>query len=159
MKIIATSVHPNEPCYGIYEGPRLTHMPDKSTEWRWVQRVYVVRGDAIAEYSRDFGPAKDFESVTPLLMPSFGDDSVAQLQYWAEKNRQDDYGQKLLERYQAESTLIRDVLRQEEEILAIKANRSILGPNLNRQRNSFPSQTASRYLKERRDARRGYKRF
>ena len=86
--------------------------PNGSQSWRWVQTVFVVRGDAIAAHTTDYGPAENFQHVTPLMMPSFGDDTVAQLREHAEKNRHDDYWQKRAEAQLAESTLIRDHIEQ-----------------------------------------------
>lgn len=87
-------------------------MPDGSIQWRWVQTVFVIRGDAVASHTRDFGPAADFANVIPLMMPSFGDDTVAQLREHAEKNRHDTYWQERAKGQQAGSTLIRDHIDQ-----------------------------------------------
>lgn len=86
--------------------------PDGTQSWRWVQTVFVVRGDAIAAYTTDFGPAENFANVTPLMMPSFGDDTVAQLREYADKNRHDTYWQDKAKEQQAHSTLIRDITDQ-----------------------------------------------
>ena len=112
MKIETAFVHPDEPCHGLREEPRMMPGPNGSQSWRWVQTVFVVRGDAIAAHTTDFGPAENFQHVTPLMMPSFGDDTVAQLREHAEKNRHDDYWQKRAEAQLAESTLIRDHIEQ-----------------------------------------------
>ena len=109
MKIETAVVHPDEPCHGLREEPRM--MPGM-IGWRWVQTVFVVRGDAIAAHTTDFGPAEDFANVTPLMMPSFGDDTVAQLREHAEKNRHDTYWQDRAKEQQANSTLIRDAINQ-----------------------------------------------
>lgn len=85
-----------------------------SQSWRWVQTVFVIRGDAIAAHTTDYGPAENFESTTPLIMPSFGDDTVAQLREHAERNRHDTYWQERAKAQLAESTLIRDHLNQVE---------------------------------------------
>ena len=86
--------------------------PNGSQSWRWVQTVFVVRGDAIAAHTTDFGPAENFQHVTPLMMPSFGDDTVAQLREHADKNRHDTYWQERAAAQLAESTLIRDHIEQ-----------------------------------------------
>ena len=111
MKIETAQVHPDEPCYGLREEPRL--LPGK-IGWRWAQTVFVVRGDAIAAHTTDFGPAEDFAHVTPLMMPSLGDDTVAQLREHAEKNRHDAYWQKRRQEMLAQSTLIADHIDQLE---------------------------------------------
>lgn len=101
MKIATTYIHPNEPAYGLFEGDR---------KGRWVQAVYVVRGDAIAEYLTDLGKSEDYESVMPLVIPNDGDDSVAALQYLAEQNRHDFYWASRRAQMLSESTLIKDVI-------------------------------------------------
>lgn len=129
MKIIAVSVHPDESCYSLQEGPR---------NGRWVQRVYVVRGDAIAEYSVDFGPIENFKDATEVIYPSFGENSVGQLQELAERDRHSDKWARRRREMRAESTLISDILRQEETLLEIRRNRSHFGPGVSVQRNDFP---------------------
>ena len=89
-------------------------MPDGSLSWRWVQTVFVVRGDTIAAHTTDYGPAENYANVIPLMMPSFGDDTVAQLREHAEKNRHDTYWQERAKAQRAESTLIHDHIDQIE---------------------------------------------
>lgn len=138
MKIIAVSVHSDEPCYSLQEGPRNS---------RWVQRVYVIRGDAIAEYSVDYGPVQNFKNATEVIYPSFGENSVGQLQELAERDRHSDKWARRRREMQAESTLIPDILRQEETLLEVRRNRSHFGPGVSVQRNDFPR-------KEKRDGKR-----
>jgi hypothetical protein len=114
MKIETATVHPDEACYGLREEPRIMPGLNGSSSWRWVQTVFVLRGDAIAAHTTDYGPAKDFQQVTPLMMPSFGDDTVAQLREWAAKNRHDTYWQQRAAEQLANSTLIRDHINQLE---------------------------------------------
>ena len=131
MKIIAVSVHPDEPCYSLQEGPR---------NGRWVQRVYVVRGDAIAEWSKDYGPVANFKDATEVIYPSFGENSVGQLQELAERDRHSDKWARRRREMQAESTLISDILRQEEMLLEVRRNRSHFGSGTSVQRNGFPNE-------------------
>ena len=140
MKIVTTSIYPDEPAYGIFEGPE---------HGRWLQKVWVIRGDAIAQYRTDLGAEEDFPDVVPLVMPSYGDDTVAQLQYYAEKNRHDHYWANRSKEMLAESTLIQDHLELlEKETLAV-LNRTVMGPMVKVQRNAFSRATARRQLKER----------
>lgn len=157
MRIMVSSVGPDEPCYGLFEAPMTVVMPDGSTRRRWIQRLRVNRGDRMAYYEEDLGDADDFKTVTPLAMPSFGDDTVAELRAYAEKNRHDDYWTKRAAEMLASSTLVEDHLRQLEILREIRANRSVLGPGLNVQRNEFPLEEVTRTIKEKRDDRRGYK--
>ena len=113
MKIETAIVHPDEWAYGLREGPRMMPGPNGTQSWRWVQTVWVLRGDAIAAHTTDFGPAENFQHVTELVMPSTGeDDTVAQLREHADKNRHDTYWQDRAKEQQANSTLIRDHMNQ-----------------------------------------------
>ena len=122
MKIVTSFILPDEECHGLFEGPRMMPMP-RGQQVRWVQAVYVVRDDTIAEYVQDFGPAQEYGGIQPLLMPSMGENTVAQLQAHAEKNRHDTYWAGRREEMLAESTLIEDHLRQlEQRQVVIKRN-------------------------------------
>ena len=141
MKIVTRMIHPDEECWGLREGPR---------GGRWIQAVYVVRegGDAIAEWTKDYGPAEDYEHIQSLIIPSFGENSVAQLQELAEKNRHDHYWSHRREEMLAESTLIADVLRQDEERKQQIRNRSVFGPHFTRERNLYSQERTRRIIKE-----------
>ncbi|KKK56055.1 hypothetical protein LCGC14_3068380, partial [marine sediment metagenome] len=78
----------------MHEGPR---------NGRWVQRVYVIRGDSKAEWSKDYGPVSDWPDATEIIYPSFGENSVGQLQEMAERDRHDDKWAKRRREMQAES--------------------------------------------------------
>lgn len=141
MKIITSRVHQDEPCYGLTEG---------RIGGRWIQRVFVVRGDRIAKFETDFGPASDFPDATGTIYASFGDDSVGQLQELAERDRHSDKWARRRKEMQAESTLIQDILRQEEMMLEEKRNRSHFGPGVSVQRIDFPREAVQQKQKERR---------
>ena len=104
----------------------------------------------MAEYSVDYGPVKNFKDATEVIYPSFGENSVGQLQELAERDRHSDKWAKRRRAMQAESTLISDILRQEEILLEVRRNRSHFGPGASVQRNDFPRGAA----KEGRNARR-----
>ena len=145
MKIVTNRVYPDEGCWGLFEGPRTVHSFDGSSASHWVQAVYVIRGDAIAEYTTDYGPTTLFERTTPLIIPSFGENTVGQLQDHAAKNRQDHHWYNRSREMLAESTLIKDSLRilgQQREVLL---NRTVIGPIITVQRNDTPRE----YIKER----------
>ncbi|MDZ4250917.1 MAG: hypothetical protein U0990_12650 [Candidatus Nanopelagicales bacterium] len=146
MKIITQTVSPDEACHGLFEGPKTRKdLLGRDVE-RWVQQCFVIRGDAIACWEKDYGPAEDFAGVTPLLMPSLGENSVAQLQYFAEKNRNDDYWTKRSEEMAQASTLIQDHIRQIEIDHEIIRNRSIFGPAISVQRGGYSHERAERKL-------------
>lgn len=119
---------PDEPCWGLNEQPLIMAFPGGSRLRRWVQKVRVVRDDRLAEFATDFGPAEDFEHIPPLFIPSFGDDSVAQLQEMAEHHRHDLKWEKRRKERLAESTLIKDILQREEEKRDWVVRRSRFGP-------------------------------
>ncbi|KKL20196.1 hypothetical protein LCGC14_2457890 [marine sediment metagenome] len=138
MHIVTQSISKDEPCHGLYDGPR--NIPRKGH--RWVQAVYVIRDDAIAEYLEDIGPASDYARIQPMMIPSFGENTVAQLQEFALKNRHDEYWAKRVDEMLAESTLIEDHLRQFEVDREVIRNRSHFGPGIAAQRNGYPRKAA-----------------
>ena len=150
MKIVTLQVSPDEPCWGLRQGPRLEAMPDGSRQRRWVERTYVIRGDAVAEFSFDCGPVEDWPDATETVYPSFGENSVGELRWLAERDRNSTKWADYRKRLQSESTLIADVLRQEEENSAYIHNRSVFGPAVNKQRNVYDSNPARRKLRDRR---------
>ena len=136
VQSVALSVHPDEPSWGLSLQPQIMAFPDGSRRRRLVEKVKVVRDDALAEFVTDFGPAEDFEHIPPLLIPSFGDDSVAQLQEMAEHHRHDLRWAKRREEMVAESTMLKDILRRAEEARDWVARRSRFGPGGATRRNS-----------------------
>lgn len=137
MKLVTDYVLPDEPCFGLFEG--VCMLPTLNGDWqeRWVQDLKVIRGDKIHHHVVDFGPAEDFERVTPMLMPSFGENTVAQLREFADKNREDDYWARRREEMLAGSTLIKDHLDQWESNHARIRNRSVFAPGFAVQRNEY----------------------
>lgn len=142
MHIVTDRIHPDEPCYGLWEGPK---------GGRWIQRVFVIRGDRIAKFETDFGPASNFKDSTEVIYPSFSENSVGQLQELAERDRHSDKWAKRRREMMAESTLISDILRQEEIKLDVVRNRSHFGEAVSVQRNDFPREAVTRKFKEKRD--------
>ena len=155
MKLVTYAVSPNEPCYGLTECVMRAPQPDGSTADRWVQDLIVIRGDQRYHYLTDFGPAEDFETVTPMTVPSLGEDTVSELQYLAEKNRHDDYWHKVAERQIAESTLIEDMIRTRFQMHELVRNRSQIGPYTIAQRNGYSRESAWRRYMDTRAERTG----
>jgi hypothetical protein len=116
--------------------------------------VWVIRGDAIAEHRKTIGLAKNFLDVPPLLLPGMGECSVAEFQAEAERHRHDDKWIRRAKEMLAESTLIPDILRQEEVLLDVVRNRSHFGRGVSVQRNEFPREEVKARSKERRIAKR-----
>lgn len=144
MKIVTSRVHPDEPCWGLWEGPK---------NGRWIQRVFVIRGDAIAKFETDYGPMTKWPDAIETIYPSFGENSVGQLQEMAEHDRHSDKWAKRGRERLAESTLIPDILRDQETLLDVRANRSHFGPGISVQRNDFPREAVINKFKEERNAR------
>jgi hypothetical protein len=138
VKILTSRVDPDEAAYGLYEGPR--QVPGKGR--RWLQAVYVVRGDTIAEWTHDFGPVENFERIQGLLMPSQGENTVAQLQEHADKNREDQYWANRADEMLSESTLIEDHIRQIDQNRGIIQNKSTFGRSGHFERNGYPRAAA-----------------
>lgn len=154
MRVLTDHVYPDEPCWGLYEGPenRVVN-PNGGMERRWVQKVWVIRNDRKACYETDIGPASDYPDATPTAYASVGTDSVAQLQWLAERDRYNDKWAKYREELRGESTLIKDILQQEETLMEVRKNRSHFGPGANIQRIDFPREAIHRRAKEEKSAR------
>lgn len=146
MHIVTDRIDGNEPCHGLVERPVMSATPGGGTSWRWIQSIFVVRGDTIAKHETDFGPAKDFDRIQPLAIPSFGENTVAQLQDLAEGNRHDDYWARRVDEMLAESTLVKDHLRQLAQNREIVRNRTHIGPGGMFQRNGYPRKAAREWL-------------
>lgn len=150
MQFLTDHIWPDEPCMQLQEGPyQMPHPSGRGTRKRWVQRVFVIRQDTIAKHLIDLGPVENFAGATPIILPSAGENTVAQLQEVAEGNRHDRYWENRRREMLAGSTLIPDILRQEEDKLAVKANRTVVGPLVRRERNAWPREHVERILKER----------
>jgi len=154
MHIVTDHIWPDEPCYGLSEGPLWMPYPEgegwqPGTRRRWVQRVFVIRDDAIAKYIQDIGPAEDYEGrSTPLLVPSFGENSVAELQELAEATRHNHRYSKRREEMLAASTLREDALRTVEMRYLEKQNRTVLGAGTFAQRGNFSREAVERALRD-----------
>jgi hypothetical protein len=149
---LTDGVSPNEACYGLFEGPQYSELHHEN---RWIQQLKVIRGDTICLWEQDLGPASLYEKVQPLLMPSAGDDTVSELQWWATKNRSDHYWYDYTRNLQSESTLMQDAAREYLQIEEIRRNRSVFGPAQTTQRNNFDTRVNPEKVKAKRRERRG----
>ena len=113
-----------------------------------MQRTFVLRGGEVVCFQRVIGPASDYERVQPLVMPSFGENTVAEMQYWGEKNRHDTYWAGRSEEMLSESTLIKDHINQLEEKAMVRGNKSVLGPYQSTERTGYPRADEARRVKE-----------
>ena len=101
------------------------------------QIVKVVRGDTLAEWWNDLGPASQFTGPE-LEIPGLLEETVGSLWDLADHYRLgEDYWQKRSAEIGAESSLITDWTNQVEERQRIIHNRSAFGPGVRKQRNGF----------------------
>ena len=155
MQIITLQVHPDEACYGYFTGPRMMPGYTEEENPRMVEFVFVIRGDAIAKYERDFGCADDFPYVPPMLMPSDGENPVGLMQWHGERHREDPKLARQLIEYKEGSTLFADVIRQEEQRHLLINNHSAFGPGGTFQRNGWSRERVWRNYRDERNRRTG----
>ncbi len=155
MHIVTDHLVPGEACYGASACPVMTTGPSGAVEWRWVERLFVIRGDAIAKYERDLGPASDFKGVIQTRDLLDGEVSVDEVLHQLDIDRQDTYWADKKAEFKSQSTLIADTMDQLEERRAIIANRSVFGPGGGtHQRNGFSKIQIDRLIA---DKKRSYK--
>ena len=155
MNIIADKVHPDEGCWGYFTGPRMMPGYPEQEAYRMVEFVFVIRGDAIAKYVQDFGPADNFTYVPPLMMPSYGENPVGLMQWHGERHRNDPKWSRRMVEYKESSTLFADVIRQEEQRHLLINNHSSFGPAGTFQRNGHSRPTEWRKYRDERARRTG----
>lgn len=146
LDIITTFLVPNEVCMGMRQGPR---------DGRWVEMIWVVRGDTIAKYMTDCGPVENFPHIFEQIIPGDGETTVTEFQHEAERHRHDLWAWEHQQRVRAESTLFADVNRQREERREYIDNRSVFGPYQKTQRNIYNQENAWRKFFDERARRTG----
>lgn len=129
----AMSVHADEKVLALYERNGLTS--DYKHHRRW-QFIYVNRGDAIAEFITDLGPAEQFDAPE-LVLWSLWSDSVGQVMDEAERSRNLNTFRDILTEAQGTSTLTQEFAAFVGEREKQKRNASTFGPGFTRQRNAF----------------------
>lgn len=143
---VAPAVHPDEKAFLLVE----RNLPFDRIGVRRIQILYVNRGDRLAEWRKDLGPASDFQNEG-VRIPSFWEHTVGELWDIAERHRyrDNDYWARFAAEQQAESTLITDFLNHKEESWKLIDNQSVFGPGVSKQRNGFSKRTAYERAKER----------
>jgi hypothetical protein len=141
LDIITTVVHPNEVCMGMRQGP---------VGERWIERVWVVRGDTIARYETDRGPASLYENIPEEIIPGDGETTVAEFMDEAARHRTDLRWWRHLVELQESSTLIADINRQREARREYIHNRSHFGPNFKIERSFYNRENTWRKAFDRR---------
>lgn len=116
----------NERCWQVRES---SHTSKDNPGMRWVQRVWVVRGDSIAEFRKDMGPTWAYPFAKPFMFVSMNEysvgESLEQANYLRESQPSDE----------EPHDLIRDWYMQLDEMRDLKAHRSRIGPWSKIQRN------------------------
>ena len=140
MDIVTDRITEDEPCYGWQEVNRVWPMPDGSHQNRRMRFIFVVRGDAIAKYVEDIGPAADFTEESQLGILADGDagDTVAQVRFMADASRDDTTYQRIRQEFRESSTLISDAINEAEMNRKAIQNQSVFGPGGHTQRNGVP---------------------
>jgi hypothetical protein len=146
LDIVTTFLLPNEVAMGAWQGPE---------DGRWLQKVFVVRGDTIAKHITDIGPAEDFERIPAELLPGDGETTVAEFLFELERHRHDLFAWNHRQRVKAESTLIHDVAEQREARREYIRGRSVNGPHITVQRSIYNRENAWRKFFDRRAERTG----
>ena len=141
MKILTETISPDEPCHGLLERDQMVPV-GKGFALHRIQSVFVVRGDAIAAYETDLGPASIWRNVSPEGIFATGEVSVAEVMAEAEKDRHDQTGFKLKEELREGSSLVKDFLAFKEANWEIINNRSVFGPAHTKQRNGYSKKAA-----------------
>ncbi len=122
----------------------------KGMRRRWVQRVFVIRDDAIAKFVMDIGPAEDYEDrIIPILLPCFGEHTVAEFQEEAVRNRHETKYMRRRDEMLAESTLVEDAIAIVEQRYLQKSNKTLVTPSGMTQRDGWSQATAERVLRDR----------
>lgn len=159
MKALTTYVLPNEVCWGLTEAPMVVPQVDGSTVERWIQDIVVVRNDERLHFITDFGDPDEYEMITPIILQGDGETTVAEMQYEAERNRNDTYWQTRAREQLEASTLLMDIVEQRARYHEYIHNRTVSGPAVFTQRNVYPQQWAWRKYFDERARRTGKRTF
>ena len=79
------------------------------------QIIVVERNDNLMEFTRDMGPASDYKDVGDIFILSLFEDSVDAVMDMADAIREENQIKSWVDENAANSTLIEDAVRQEEE--------------------------------------------
>lgn len=137
----------DEPCFMFVEAwltpAALTKGGQKYTPETWNGRhrwriVWVNRGDALAEYHQ----LSPHQNVPGLRIPSFWEHTYGELcgmadEYAVNPNGAD-WDLAFLREQQEASTLVRDIIDQEEDRVYMVKNHSTFGRHFKKQRDGFP---------------------
>jgi hypothetical protein len=149
-----THVMPDdEPCYGMWVSER--------DDGHFVTRLKVRVGDHFEFAEIDHGPNPEYSGkIPPLGVPSVeGENPVGLMREMSAAHRVDLRWYRMALEQQQGSTLIKDVIRQEEQALAAVRNRSAFGPYQTTQRNGHNHSQVVRDFMDQRAEFEGKRRF
>lgn len=118
----------DERCWQVRESVHPSKDPQKPGQ-RWMQRVWVVRGDMLAEFQKDLGPSWAYPLARPFMFVSMNEYSVG------ESLEQANCLREMQPEYEEPSDLMQDWYKQLEELKQLKDRRSVVGPHARIQRN------------------------
>ena len=127
------ALHPDEKAHSVHE---VELVPWDYTERHRYRLVTVERPDGIAVHYTDMGKASKWP-YPPFLLVGAMELSVQEMIEDCEAQREDDFTQRVVGEALDASTLIVDILEQEDEKRSIRANRSNFGRYYKVERNAF----------------------
>lgn len=136
-------VDENEPVHSLQEGYAMNR---EGQDHRYqALTVSAMSGQALAAFWWDLGPSEDFTVTVdgesyptpPWHQVALWEHTVAELRFYAERDRGDDYGIQMLHEQTQTSTIIEDYWDLLAEDRQLVANRSTFGPGGVIQRNGF----------------------
>jgi len=141
------SVGLDEPVYAVQEG-----YGQGDGERHRFQVMLIPRGNVLASFWTDLGPASDFDmnvegtvyQAPPYHQIVLAEHSVAECRYMAEQGRMDDFAIRMLHEQVNESRLFEEYARLIEEDMALVRNRSTFGPGGQITRNGYSPAGARR---------------
>jgi hypothetical protein len=137
-----------EACFGMWVSEVNGH---------FVTRLKVKRGERLEDAYIDHGPSGEYAGkIPPMGVPSVeGENPVGLMLEMSEAHRHDLRWYRMAVEQQESSTLIKDVIRQEEEALLAVRNQSSFGPHQTTMRNGHNHEQVVRDFMEERAARSG----
>ena len=128
IETVSHVLNSGEKCFGMWVS---------EVNGRFITRLKIERGGQIVDAYIDHGPNEEYSGkIPPLGVPSVeGENPVGLMLEMSEEHRHDLRYWRMANEQREASTLISDVIRQEEEALAVVRNRSTFGPHQTTQRN------------------------
>ena len=153
--MIETTTHVvsnSEPCFG---------MSVREENGDFITRLAILRGDELQTCVIHHGPNEEYGGkIPPLFVPSTeGENPVGLMLEMSERHRADLRYYNMAMEMKGESTLINDVLEQDEKALLQIRNASTFGPHQSTQRNGHSHEKVVRDWFDKRAAITGKRKF